>query len=138
MAVAGLVASIALWYGASKFIESLGGDPEGEVAGQIAEFQGLAALQQQGPVHKLRQRLEAQETRQQGFTEELEDFSIQAREIAGGRQIRGGGDLLDAISRRLNTTPEALGRQLSPERSGDYSSVSKAAFGRSAKQMDEQ
>lgn len=138
MAVSGLIASIALWYGASKFIAALGGDPEGEVAGQIAEFQGKTALQQQAPVHKLRQRLSAQEEREGGVSRELEDFSNQAREIAGGRKIRGGGDLLEVISRRLNTTPEELGAQLSPTRSGDYSSVSKAAFGRSAKQMDEQ
>lgn len=137
MAVSGLIFSVALWYGASKFIDALGGDPEGEVEGQIAEFQGLAALQQQAPIHKLRQRISAQEERQQGETRELEDFGIQAKEISGGRQIQGGGDLLNSISSRLGTTPEELGRQLSPTRSGDYSSVSKAAFGRSARQEEQ-
>lgn len=138
MAVAGLIFTIAGFMAASKFIEALGGDPEAAVAGEIAQFQGLAALQQQSPMHRIRQRLAAGQETQGALSREAGDFEIEAREVALGRRITGSRELLEAVSQRLGTTPEDLGGRLSPTRMGDYSSLSKASFGRSAKQMGNQ
>lgn len=138
MAVAGLVFTIAGFMAASKIIDWMGGDPEAEVVGDIARYQGLTALQQQAPLHRVRQRLSAAEEQQGAMGREMESFGIEAREVGLGRRITGARELLDAVSQKLGTTPEDLGRRLSPTRVGDYSSLSKAAFGRSAKKMGPQ
>ncbi len=41
---------------------------------------------------------------------ELENFRIEAGEVALGRRVQGPGELLAEISRQLGTTPEDLGR----------------------------
>ena len=138
MAVAGLIFTIAGFMAASKFIDALGGDPEGAVASEIQQFQGLSALQQQAPLHRARQRLAAGEETQGALGREAEDFGTEAREVSLGRRVTGARELLESVSQRLGTTPEDLGRRLSPTRMGDHSSLSKAAFGRSAKQMGNQ
>jgi hypothetical protein len=135
MAVAGLVFTFAAYLAVSKVIDWMGGDPEGDVAGEAAKYQSLTALQQQMPMHRMRQRLSTQEETQGALGREMEDLGVEAREVGLGRRVTGARELLDAVSQRLGTTPEGLGRRLSPTNVGDYSSVSKAAFGRSAKRM---
>ncbi len=138
MAVAGLIFTIAGFMAASKFIDALGGDPEGAVASEIQQFQGLSQLQQQAPSHRLRQRLDAGSEIQGAIGREAGNFQEDAREVALGRRVTGARELLESVSQQLGTTPEDLGRRLSPTRMGDHSSLSKAAFGRSVKQMGNQ
>lgn len=133
MAVAGILFNIAGFLAAAKVIDWAGGDPEGDVAGEIAKYQGLAGMQQDMPTHRMRQRLSAAEETQGALGKEIEGFGIEAREVALGRRVTGARELLESVSQRLGTTPEDLGRRLSPTRMGDYSSVSRAALGRSAK-----
>jgi len=135
MAVAGIVFTIAGFWAASKVIDWIGGDPEGDVAGEMAKYEGLTAMQQSMPLHRTRQRLAAAEETQGALGREIEGFGIEAREVALGRRVTGARELLESVSQRLGTTPEDLGRRLSPTRMGDYSSVSRAALGRSAKKM---
>lgn len=135
MAVAGLALSIATWYAVSKFISALGGDPEGDVADRIGESRSRAALQQNLPLNRERQRLSSDQEVVGALEREEGDFQSEAREMALGRRVTGARDLLEQVSQRLGTTSEDLGQRLSPTRMGDHSSLSKAAFGRSAKQM---
>jgi hypothetical protein len=135
MAVAGLIFAVAGFMAASKIIDQMGGDPEGEVAGEAAKYQALTALQQQMPLNRMRQRLSTQEESQGALESELGSIGSGMREVGLGRRVTGARDLLDAVSQRLGTTSEDLGRRLSPTNVGDYSSVSRAAFGRSAKRM---
>jgi hypothetical protein len=135
MAVAGIALTIAGFMAASKLIGMMGGDPEGDVASEAALYQGLSAMQQSMPLHRMRQRLESEEEMvgaQEGFAA---DFASEAREVGMGRRVTGPGELLASISQKLGTSPEELGRKLSPTRMGDYSSLSRAAFGRSPKKM---
>lgn len=138
MAVAGLIFTIVGFMAASKFIEALGGDPEGDVANRLGQSRSRAALQQQLPFNRERQRLAADEEVFGALEREAGNFQVEAREMALGRQITGSRELLDSVSQRLGTTSEDLGRRLSPTQMGDYSSLSKAAFGRSSKQKGNQ
>lgn len=135
MAVAGLILTGAAFFAASSFIRSLGGDPEGEVANEAALFQGLTALEQTGPLHKASQRLDIEAEELTAREQTASDFGTEAREVGLGRRVTGARDLLESVSQRMGTTPEALGQKLSPTRMGDFSSLSRAAFGRSAKRM---
>jgi hypothetical protein len=135
MAVAGLLFGVGMYIAASKVISMMGGDPEGDVADEVARYQGLTALQQQAPLHKMRQRTEGLEMQERGARGQMADFGIQAREIALGRRVTGSRELLEQVAQRLGTTPEGLSKRVSPMRMGDHSSLSKAAFGRSAKKM---
>jgi hypothetical protein len=127
-----------MYLAASKVIDLMGGDPESAVAAEAGTYQGLSQLQQQMPMHRMRQRLSAAEETEGALGREAEDIGIMSREVALGRRVTGGRELLEAISQRLGTTPEQLSRKLSPTQVGDYSSLSKAAFGKSAKQMGTQ
>lgn len=138
MAVAGLIFTIAGFMAASKFIDALGGDPEEDVVNRIAQSRSLAAIQQQLPLNRERQRLASGQEVYGALERESEDFRVEAREMALGRRVTGARELLESVSQRLGTTPEDLGRRLSPTNMGDHSSLSKAAFGRSAKQMGNQ
>lgn len=137
MALAGLAFSFAAWYTVSKFIDALGGDPEQDVADRIASSRSRAALQQGLPLNRERQRLSADEEVVGALERGNADFESEAREMALGRRVTGARDLLEQVAQRLNTTPEDLGRQLSPSHMGDHSSLSKVAFGRSPKQLKE-
>ncbi len=138
MAVAGFIFTAAAFWAAHKFVGWMGGDPEGDVATEAAKYQGLTALQQQAPLHKMRQRLDVAEESQAAFGREAGRIGSEAGEIALGRRVTSPRELLEAVSQKMGTTPEDLSRRLSPTRVGDYSTVSKAAFGRSAKQMGQQ
>lgn len=138
MAVAGLLFYAAGVWAAYKVIDWMGGDPEGDVVGEVAKYQGLTSMQQAMPVHRMRQRLSAAGETQGALGREVEGMGEEAREVALGRRITGARELLESVSQRLGTTPEDLGQRLSPTRMGDYSSVSKAALGRSAKRMGPQ
>ncbi|KKK91927.1 hypothetical protein LCGC14_2708040 [marine sediment metagenome] len=120
---------------ASKLIGMMGGDPEGDVASEAALYQGLSAMQQSMPLHRMRQRLESEEEMagaQEGYAS---DFASEAREVSLGRRVTSPRELLESVSQKMGTNPEELGRRLSPTRMGDYSSLSRAAFGRSPKKM---
>lgn len=135
MAVAGLLFTLAAFKAASMIIDQVGGDPEADVADEIAKYQGMTALQQQAPMHRMRQRMAAGGEVQGAMAREATDFGIEAREVALGRRVTGARELLEAVSQKMGTTPADLSQRLSPTRMGDYSSLSKAAFGRSSKQM---
>jgi hypothetical protein len=135
MAVAGIALTIAAFYGASKLIGMMGGDPEGDVASEAALYQGLSAMQQSMPLNRMRQRLESEEEMLGAQESDISDFTSEAQEVALGRRVTGPRELLESISQRLGTSPEELGRKLSPTRMGDHSSLSRAAFGRSPKKM---
>ena len=138
MSVAGIIFTVAAFTAASKFIDALGGDPEGDVADRVASSRSRANLQQNLPLNRERQRLSSDQEVVGALESEQSNFQSDAREMALGRQVTGPRDLLEQVAQRLGTTPEGLGAQLSPTQMGDHSSLSKAAFGRSSKQKKDQ
>ena len=135
MAIAGALFSLAAFIAASKVIAFAGGDPAGDVADEAALFSGLAAAEQQLPLNRARQQISQLEEAQGQQQRQQSDFAHEAREVALGRRVQGPRELLESIALKMGTTAEGLGKQLSPTRVGDFSSVSKAAFGRSAKRL---
>ncbi len=135
MAVAGIALTIAGYMAATRIIGMMGGDPEGAVAEEAALYQGLSAMQQSMPLHRMRQRLASEEEMVGAQERDVAGFTTEAREVGLGRRVTGPRDLLESVAQRLGTTSGDLGRKLSPTRMGDYSSLSKAAFGRSSKRM---
>lgn len=127
--------SIGMYLAASKIIDWMGGDPEGEVMGEISKYQTMEFMRQSIPAHKLRNKLGGALEVEGAMGREQERFTSDLREVNMGRRVTSPRELLKSVSERLGTTPEELGRRLSPTRMGDYSSLSKAAFGRSAKKM---
>lgn len=135
MAVAGIALTVAGFMAASKLISMLGGDPEGGVASEAALYQGLSAMQQDMPLHRERQRLASEQEMLGARERDIAGFMSEAQEVALGRRVTSPRELLQSVSQRMGMAPEDLGRKLSPTRMGDYSSLSRAAFGRSAKKM---
>lgn len=135
MAVAGIALTIAGWMAATKIISMMGGDPEGDVAEEAALYQGLSAMQQDMPLHRERQRLASEQEMLGAREQDIAGFTSEAQEVALGRRITSSRELLESVSQRLGMAPEDLGRELSPTRMGDHSSLSRAAFGRSPKKM---
>jgi hypothetical protein len=133
--VAGIALGIGSYLAASKVIEWMGGDPEGEVMGEISKYQAMEGMRQSIPAHKLRQKLGGALEVEGAMGRERGRLTSDLREVNMGRRVTSPRELLESVSERLGTTPEELGRRLSPTRMGDYSSLSKAAFGRSAKKM---
>lgn len=136
--IAGIAVGIATYMAASKIIDWMGGDPEGEVMGEISKYQTMEFMRQSTPAHKLRNKLGGALEVEGAMGREQERFTSDLREMNMGRRVTSPRELLESVSQRLGTTPEELGRRLSPTRMGDYSSLSKAAFGRSAKKMGQQ
>lgn len=135
MSIAGGLLMIAGMMSASKIIGWLGGDPEGEAMAQIGKRQSLTAMQQGLPQQRLSRDIEQSQRETGAAQRRTQQFGIEAEEIALGRNIRGPRELLESVAQRMGTTPEDLGRRLSPTRMGDYSSLSKAAFGRVSKRV---
>lgn len=133
--IAAVAVSIGTYLAASKIIDWMGGDPEGEVMGEISKYQTMEGMRQSIPAHKLRSKLGGALEVEGAMGREQERFTSDLREVNMGRRVTSPRELLKSVSERLGTTPEDLGRRLSPTRMGDYSSLSKAAFGRSAKKM---
>ena len=133
--IAGMALGIGSYLAASKVIEWMGGDPEGEVMGEIVQYQALEGMEQSIPAYKMRQKLGGELEVEGAMGRERGRFTSDLREVNMGRRVTSPRELLESVSERMGTTPEELGRRLSPTRMGDYSSLSKAAFGRSAKKM---
>lgn len=136
--VAGIAVSIGMYLAASKVIDWMGGDPEGEVMGEVSKYQAMEGMRQATPAYKMRQKLGGAVEVEEAMGQERERFTSDLREVNMGRRVTSPRELLESVSERLGTTPEELGRRLSPTRMGDHSSLSKAAFGRSAKKMGQQ
>ena len=135
MAVLPYVLSYVAYLAVSNLIDQFGGDPEGDVADEAIKHKSLSGLQQQMPMNRARQRLSMAEESQGFLKRELSDINSEMGEVNLGRRVTTGRDLLQSVSDQLGTTPEDLGRRLSPTNVGDYSSVSQVAFGRSPKRM---
>lgn len=138
MAIAGFAVLAGGMWAACKIIDWLGGDPEGDVASEMAKYEGLSQMQQQMPAHRMRRQLTQMGQREAGLSRRMTDMSIEAGEAEIGARVPGPRDLLESVSQQLGVAPEDLGRRLSPQRAGDFSSLSRAAFGRSAKRMGQE
>lgn len=137
MALSAILLGIAGYTAASRIIDFAGGDPEGGIAEQTAQRQALTSLQQAQPLNRARQQLASEQEVSGNLAAEASDFGTEATEVGLGRPIEGGRELLERISRQIGSSPEDLSARLSPTRSGDYSSLSKAAFGRSSKKLEQ-
>ncbi len=133
--VAGALFGFAAYTAASTVISWMGGDPEGEAATEAATYQALQHGELNQPLNRLRQRQASGEEFGGAISNMSQDMVEDAREVGMGRRVTSSRDLLESVARRMGTTPERLGQQLSPIRMGDHSSVSRAAFGRGSKEM---
>lgn len=130
--------TILAWYFVDKLVENLGGTPEEDVTAELGREQFLASTAQMGPAHE--QMYEEALGREYEFP--VGRIGARAAQVRAGtmdeRLIPGGVQtgLLTTVASRLGLSPRDLARRVDPRAGGDYSSLSRATFGRRPKSTE--
>ena len=127
--------SIGAFMGLQAILDWLSGDPEAGLQEGVARNAALAKSALLEPAEKA-----------QAYSDIEGRYRIPAREIVGqAAAVKSGAipvagaqgmELLAQTAARMNMTPEQLAQRLNPARKGDFSNLSRAAFGRGPRRAD--
>lgn len=135
MAVATTLATLGAWilggHIVHRILNDAAGDPEGKLAAEVAKEQFFAQQAMMEPFQ--RQAVEAEMAPRYemgggmiGAEAGLVKRGLMNVEIAGPESR----ELMGRVAARMGISPQALANKINPMRAGDFSSLSKAAFGR--------
>jgi hypothetical protein len=131
-------ATILGWYYIDRLIKKMGGTPEEDVTAELGREQFLASTAQMGPAHEqmteeaLGREYEFPTGRMAARTAQVRAGTMDEQLIPGGVQT----GLLTTTAAKLGMSPEQLARRVDPRQGGDYSSLSRASFGRRPKSTE--
>jgi len=130
--------TILAWYFIDGVIRRLGGTPEEDVKAELQREQFLASTAQMGAAHEqmseeaLAREYEVPTGRMGARTAQVRAGTMDERLIPGGVQT----GLLATVAARMGMNPRDLARRVDPRRGGDFSSLSRAVFGRRPKSTE--